>query len=93
MRLPNDILDLLLTFHMPVCCQEFLGNPRHCLYWCYDKGALKEILGMTTDQFSVVKSKLGQFMRKIPKASHWLSRLHGVGGYAPWALQPAEPPE
>ena len=90
MILPNDILDLLLTFHMPVCAEEFIGNPRYVLYWCYDKSALKEILGMTKDQFRVVQSSLGQFMRRVPKTAHWLSRLKGLSGYSTWALRPPE---
>ena len=93
MNLPNDLLDLLLTFHMPVCAEEFIGNPRYVLYWCYDKSALKEILGMTKDQFRIVKSSLGQFMRRVPKTAHWLSRLKGVSGfaaYSSWAITPPE---
>ena len=93
MKLPNDLLDLLLTFHMPVCAEEFIGNPRYVLYWCYDKSALKEILGMTKDQFRIVQSSLGQFMRRVPKTAHWLSRLKGVSGftaYSSWAITPPE---
>ena len=90
MKLPNDLLDLLLTYHIPVCCQEFVGNPRWCLYWAYDKEALKAILGMTKDEFKVVKSSLGQFMRRVPKNSHWWSRLKGIDGPA-WAFTPGAP--
>ena len=84
--LPKDILDLLLTFHVPVCCQEVPGNPRYSLYWAYDKAALKEILGMTKEQFRNVESSMGRFMRRVPKNSHWWSRLKGVDGPA-WALR------
>ena len=93
MNLPKEILDLMLTFHMPVCCQEVPGNPRYVLYWCYDIAALKEILGMTKDQFRNVHSSLGTFMRRIPKTAHWLSRLKGIDGftaYSSWAIQPPE---
>ena len=88
--LPTDLLDLLLTFHMPVCAEEFIGNPRYVLYWCYDIRALKEILGMTKDQFRVVQSSLGRFMRRVPRTTSWLSRLRGMSGYTAWALQPPE---
>ena len=88
MILPNELLDLLLTFHMPVCAEEYIGNPRYVLYWCYDIGALKEILGMTQDQFLKIQSKLGHFMRRVPRNATWLSRLRGIKGYSAWALQP-----
>ena len=86
--LPPEILDLVLSWHMPVCAQAFAGNPRYILYWCYDKGALREVLGMTRDQYRVVQSSLGKFMRRVPKTNQWLSNLSlcGDGG-----LQTHEP--
>ena len=75
--LPPEILDLVLSWHMPVCAQAFAGNPRYILYWCYDKGALREVLGMTRDQYRVVQSSLGKFMRRVPKTNQWLSNLSG----------------
>jgi len=75
--LPPEILDLILSWHMPVCAQAFAGNPRYILYWCYDKGALREVLGMTRDQYRVVQSSLGKFMRRVPKTNQWLSKLSG----------------
>ena len=86
MKLPKDLLDLLLTFHMPVCAEEFIGNPRYVLYWCYDIAALKEILGMTQDQFRVVQSNLGRFMRRVPRTASWLHSLRRLPGYTAWAF-------
>ena len=96
--LPPDLLDLVLAFHMPVCAEEFIGNPRYVLYWCYDIRALKEILGMTKDQYRVIQSSLGRFMRRVPRTTSWLSRLKGISGYTAWAFQngppnPASPPD
>ena len=82
--LPPEILDLVLSWHMPVCAQAFAGNPRYILYWCYDKGALREVLGMTRDQYRVVQSSLGKFMRRVPKTNQWLSKLKRDEG---WALK------
>ena len=86
--LPPELLDLILSWHTPVCAQAFAGNPRYILYWCYDKGALREVLGMTRDQYRVVQSSLGKFMRRVPKTNQWLSKLSicGDGG-----LQTHEP--
>ena len=45
---------------------------------------------MTRDQYRVVQSSLGKFMRRVPKTSHWLSKLErGRGG---WALKPGQGP-
>ena len=88
--LPAELLDLILSWHMPICAQQFTGNPHYTLYWCYDKNALREILGMTRDQYKVVQSSLGQFMRRVPKTSNWLTTFqdHQAGG---WALQGPTP--
>ena len=67
---------------MPVCAEEFAGNPMYTLYWSYNKDALRAILGMSRDQFKVVQSRLGRFMRRVPSTNDWLKR--GGGG---WALQ------
>ena len=85
--LPPELLDLILSWHMPICAQQFTGNPHYTLYWCYDKNALKELLGMTSDQYRVVQSSLGQFMRRVPKTSNWLTTLPSGG----WALQGSTP--
>ena len=71
---------------MPVCAEEFAGNPKYTLYWCYNKAALKALLGMTRDQYKVVESKLGRFMRRVPSTNEWLKR--GCGG---WALKGPNP--
>ena len=89
LHLPADLLDLVLSFHMPVCAEEFIGNPRYVLYWCYDISALKEVLGMTRDQFRIVQSNLGRFMRRVPRTTSWLSRLRGIRGYTAWAMNPS----
>ena len=73
--LPTAILQLLLSFHSPICAQEFAGNPRYTLYWCYNKDALKEILGMTKDQFRLVQSNLGRYMKRVPETDRWLTNL------------------
>ena len=87
--LPTELLDLILSWHMPICAQQFTGNPHYTLYWCYDKGALREILGMTRDQYKVVQSSLGQFMRRVPQTSNWLTNFQNpqAGG---WALTPPD---
>ena len=84
--MPPELLDLILSWHMPICAQQFTGNPNYTLYWCYSKGALREILGMTYDQYRVVESSLGKFMRRVPKTSNWLTTFQNpqAGG---WALQ------
>ena len=88
--MPPEILDLILSWHMPVCAQQFTGNPHYTLYWCYSKGALRELLGMTSDQYKVVQSSLGKFMRRVPKTSNWLTTFKNerAGG---WALQGSPP--
>ena len=85
-RINPDILDLILSYHMPVCAQEFAGNPHYILYWCYDNCALKELLGMTKNQYRVVQSSVGKFMRRVPRTEKWLAKLKKteVGG---WALR------
>ena len=84
--MPPDLLDLILSWHMPICAQQFTGNPNYTLYWCYSKGALREILGMTHDQYTVVESSLGQFMRRVPQTTNWLTNFQNpqAGG---WALE------
>ena len=77
--LPISLRDLLLSFHSPICSEQFAGNPRYTLYWCYDKEALKELLGMTRDQYRVVHSRLGTFMRRTPETDLWLNRLLNHG--------------
>ena len=79
MILPKALLELLLTFHSPICAQEFAGNPRYTLYWCYNKDALKQILGMTKDQFRLVKSNLGRYMKRVPETDRWLTNLLNYG--------------
>ena len=77
--LPISLRDLLLSFHSPICSEQFAGNPRYTLYWCYNKEALKELLGMTRDQYRVVHSRLGTFMRRTPETDLWLTRLLNHG--------------
>ena len=77
--LPISLRDLLLSFHSPICSEQFAGNPRYTLYWCYNKEALKELLGMTRDQYRVVHSRLGTFMRRTPETDLWLNRLLNHG--------------
>ena len=77
--LPISLRDLLLSFHSPICSEQFAGNPRYTLYWCYNKDALKELLGMTRDQYRVVHSRLGTFMRRTPETDLWLTRLLDYG--------------
>ena len=77
--LPMSLRDLLLSFHSPICSEQFAGNPRYTLYWCYNKAALKELLGMTKDQYRVVHSRLGTFMRRTPETDLWLTRLLNYG--------------
>ena len=76
--MPPEILGLILSWHRPVCAQQFTGNPHYTLYWCYDKDALREILGMTSDQYRVVQSSLGSFLRRVPKTTNWLATLKSV---------------
>ena len=80
--LPPELLDLVLSFHMPVCAQEFAGNPSYVLYWCYDKRALRQILGMTRDEYRVIESKMGRFLRRVPKTNRWLATLTDTPGWA-----------
>ena len=65
---------------MPVCAEDFAGNPKYTLYWCYNKAALKALLGMTRDEYRIIESKLGRFMRRVPSTNEWLKR--GCGGWA-----------
>ena len=81
--LPISLRDLLLSFHSPICSEQFAGNPRYTLYWCYNKEALKELLGMTRDQYRVVHSRLGTFMRRTPETDLWLTRLLNHGRVNP----------
>ena len=81
--LPISLRDLLLSFHSPICSEQFAGNPRYTLYWCYNKEALKELLGMTRDQYRVVHSRLGTFMRRTPETDLWLTRLLNHGRINP----------
>ena len=81
--LPISLRDLLLSFHSPICSEQFAGNPRYTLYWCYNKVALKELLGMTKDQYRVVHSRLGTFMRRTPETDLWLTRLLNYGRINP----------
>ena len=71
---------------MPVCAEDFAGNPKYTLYWCYNKAALKALLGMTRDEYRIIESKLGRFMRRVPSTNEWLKR--GCGG---WALKGPNP--
>ena len=87
--LPISLRDLLLSFHSPICSEQFAGNPRYTLYWCYNKEALKELLGMTRDQYRVVHSRLGTFMRRTPETDLWLNRLLNHGR-VPSNLRPPE---
>ena len=82
--MPPELLDLILSWHMPICAQQFTGNPNYTLYWCYSRSALREILGMTRDQYKVVESSLGKFMRRVPKTSNWLTTFQNpqTGGWA-----------
>ena len=94
--LPVSLRDLLLSFHSPICSEQFAGNPRYTLYWCYNKEALKELLGMTRDQYRVVHSRLGTFMRRTPETDLWLNRLlnHGrVPSLSPSGDSSLRPPE
>ena len=87
--MPPELLDLILSWHQPICAQQFTGNPNYTLYWCYSKGALREILGMTRDQYKVVESSLGKFMRRVPRTSNWLTKFNT--SQAGWALSNVAP--
>jgi len=65
--IPKDLLDLVLSFHRPIVEQMFAGNPQYTLYWAYDKKRLKEMLGMTHGKYKLIRSRLGQFLRRVPE--------------------------
>ena len=67
LRLPNELIDLILSFHRPICEQMFAGNPNYTLYWAYDKLRLKEMLGMTHGKYKLIRSRLGEFLRRVPE--------------------------
>ena len=71
MTLPSEILSLILSFHWPVVQQEFSGNPQYTLYWRYNKAKLKAYIQMT-QEFKVVTSGLGQFLRRNKETAKWL---------------------
>lgn len=51
----------------------FAGTPMYTLYWAYDKARLKAMLGMSTGEYRVVRSRLGSFLRRTPQ-TRWLLR-------------------
>ena len=75
----SDILDVILSYHRPVCCQAFAGNPNYSLYWVYDKGALKEMLGMTQDTYRQIRSNLGSFLKRNPRTQEWIAAMPWLG--------------
>ena len=78
--LPLEIIDLILSYHRPICVEGFAGNPNFTLYWMYNKDALREIIGMTEGKFRLIKSRLGQFLRRVPATDRWVSSIPWVGG-------------
>ena len=83
MRLPLEILDLLLSFHRTVCAEDFAGNPNYTLYWAYDKRALRELIGLSKDKYKIIKSKLGPFMKRNPATSSWIASMPWIGDTPP----------
>ena len=77
--IPPELLDVILSYHRPVCCESFAGNPNYSLYWVYDKGALKEMLGMSQHLYSLIRSNLGFFLRRNPRTQEWLSSIPWLG--------------
>ena len=65
--IPKDLLNIVLSFHRPIVEQMFAGNPQYTLYWAYDKKRLKEMLGMTHGKYKLIRSRLGQFLRRVPE--------------------------
>ena len=77
--LPEDILDMILSYHRPVCAEVFIGNPNYTLYWCYDRRALRQILGMTNNEYRMVKSRLGEFLKRNPETNAWIANMPWLG--------------
>ena len=77
--IPPDLIDVILSYHRPVCCQAFAGNPNYSLYWVYDKGALKEMLGMTQDVYRTIQSNLGAFLKRNPRTQEWMASMPWLG--------------
>ena len=77
--LPSDLIDLILTFHRPICAESFAGNPNFTMYWMYNKDALREILGMTDHKFKQIKSRLGRFLRRVPSTAEWVASMPWLG--------------
>ena len=73
--LPLEIIDLILSYHRPICVEGFAGNPNFTLYWMYNKDALREIIGMTEGKFRLIKSRLGQFLRRVPSTAEWVASV------------------
>ena len=83
MKLPPEILDLILSFHRNVCAEEFAGNPYYTLYWVYDKRALRELIGLSRDKYKTIKSKLGPYMKRNPATSSWIASMPWLGNTNP----------
>ena len=77
--LPPELIDIILTYHRPICVEGFTGNPNFTLYWMYSKEALREILGMSNEKFKQIKSRLGPFLRRVPKTQEWVASVPWLG--------------
>ena len=78
--LPSELIDIVLSYHRPICVEGFTGNPNFTLYWMYNKDALKQILGMSNEKFKQIKSKLGPFLRRVPRTQEWVASVPWLGG-------------
>ena len=77
--LPLEIIDLILSYHRPICVEGFAGNPNFTLYWMYNIDALREIIGMSEGKFRLIKSNLGQFLRRVPSTAEWVASVPWLG--------------
>ena len=83
MRLPSEILDLVLSYHRNVCAEAFAGNPNYTLFWAYDKLALKALIGLSYEKYNLIKSKLGPFMKRNPATAKWIASMPWIGDTPP----------
>jgi len=78
--LPPVIIDIILSYHRPICVEGFAGNPNFTLYWMYNKDALREIIGMSEGKYRSIKSRLGQFLRRVPSTAEWVASVPYISG-------------
>ena len=62
-----------------LCVEGFAGNPNFTLYWMYNIDALREIIGMSEGKFRLIKSNLGQFLRRVPSTAEWVASVPWLG--------------